>query len=196
MHCDLTLSSFNDKRHLTLVRIDSSVSMSGARKIFGQTFGVGVRNRPPKKGENPVSLHYSDVGYLVDVLDNAYDDVGYVQADRLTEFVTALGIDFIYEQKSRLLKIRIRYRKVDAHMPVVALTLNIGRVEPINIDLVQPNRWLQHIRPGTYFATRDGQMVSVVRVEGNTVYGVLDDSETEVSYDINEAASLLQNYIS
>ena len=49
MHCDLTLSSFNEKRYLTLVCVDSSTSMSGARKIFGRTFGVGVRNRPPNK---------------------------------------------------------------------------------------------------------------------------------------------------
>jgi hypothetical protein len=39
-------------------------------------------------------------------------------------------------------------------------------------------------------------MVSVIRLEGNTVYGVLDACATEVQYDINEAAELLQAYIS
>jgi hypothetical protein len=81
-------------------------------------------------------------------------------------------------------------------MPVVASTLNIDCLEPINIANVNPNRWVQHLRPGKHFATCDGQMVLVVRVEGNTVYGVLDDSWHDVTYDINEAAQLLQSYIS
>ncbi len=35
--------------------------------------------------------------------------------------------------------------------------------------------------------------VLVVRVEGNTVYGVLGDSWHDVTYDINKAAQLLQS---
>jgi hypothetical protein len=73
---------------------------------------------------------------------------------------------------------------------------------------VQCNHWLQYTKPGTYFATHDGDMVSVrvegnlvygdmvsVRVAGNLVYGILDGNETEVINDINEAASLLKRYI-
>jgi len=59
---------------------------------------------------------------------------------------------------------------------------------------VQCNHWLQYTKPGTYFATHDGDMVSV-RVAGNLVYGILDGNETEVINDINEAASLLKRYI-
>jgi hypothetical protein len=159
MYCDLTLSSFKDKCYLTLVHIDSPVSMSGACRIFGQTFGVSVRNRAPNTDENPVSQCYADVVNLVDVADNGYDDAARVQEDQLTEFVTALGVDFLYDQRTRLLKIHICYRKLDIHMPVVASTLNIDCLEPSNIANVNPNRWVQHLRPGKYFATCDGQMV-------------------------------------
>jgi hypothetical protein len=195
MHCDLTLSSFKEKLFITLLRIDSSRSMSGARQIFGSTFGVGVRNRPPNKDEKPVSLKYSDVVNLVDVVDNAYDDAGFVEACRLSEFVAALGVDFLYDAKYRLLKIRVRYRKVDAHLPVVASTLKMDQLEVHNVNAAPLNRWVRHIKPGTYFATQDGHMVSVIRLEGRTVYGVLDGCATEVQYDINEAAALLQAYI-
>ena len=88
-----------------------------------------MRNRPPNKGEKPVSLRYSDVVNLVDVVDNAYDDAGHVQTDQLSEFVMALGVDFLYDPKNRLLKIRVLYRKVDAHLPVVASTLGISQIE-------------------------------------------------------------------
>jgi len=40
-------------------------------------------------------------------------------------------------------------------------------------NAVHLKHWLKHIKPGTYFATLDGRMVSVIRLEGNNVYGVL-----------------------
>jgi hypothetical protein len=114
-----------------------------------------VRNRPPNKGEKPVSLRYSDVVNLVDAVNNAYDDAGHVQADPLSEFVMALGMDFLYDPKNRLLKIRVRYRKVDTHLPVVASTLGISQMEQNNQlevnnnTAVHLNCWLQHIKPET-----------------------------------------------
>jgi hypothetical protein len=170
MHCDLGLSSRRIKQALKLVRIDSLNSLIGARKIFGLTFGAGVRNRAPNKGEPEVSLHHSDVVNLVDVDSNVYDNA----LDREKEFVASQGVDFIYNNASRLLKIQIRYCKLDAHKPIVAATLNINQV-PMNFNQVQQqdleiNRWVSHIIPGTYFATWEGQMASFVRVEGNNVY--------------------------
>jgi hypothetical protein len=101
MHCDLGLSSRRIKKHLTLVRIDCLNSLVGARKIFGQTFGIGVRNRAPNKGEPTVFLHHSDVVNLVDVNSNNNEN----QLDRAEEFIASQGVDFIYESVSRLLKI-------------------------------------------------------------------------------------------
>jgi hypothetical protein len=72
---------------------------------------------------------------LVDAVNNAYDDAGHVQADPLSEFVTALGMD--------------------THFTVVASTLGISQIEQNNQlevnnnNAVHLNCWLQHIKPET-----------------------------------------------
>jgi hypothetical protein len=35
--------------------------MNWARNLFGLTFGTGSRNRAPKKGDDPVTLHFGDI---------------------------------------------------------------------------------------------------------------------------------------
>lgn len=192
MHCDLGLSSRRIKKHLTLVRVDCLNSLVGARKIFGLTFGIGVRNRAPNKGEPTVFLHHSDVVNLVDVNSNNNEN----QLYRAKEFIASQGVDFIYESVSRLLKIRIRYTKFDAHKPIVAATLNLNReITNLQQPVHERNNWVSHVAPGTYFATHEGQMACVVRVEGDNVYVTLDDDGNEVVYNLNEAALLLQSYI-
>jgi hypothetical protein len=66
-HYDLTLSSTCTKKHFHLVRFDSERSLIFAQKLFGVTFGIGIRNRPQKKGETPVTMHHGDIVNLVDV---------------------------------------------------------------------------------------------------------------------------------
>ncbi len=46
-----------------------------------------------------------------------------------------------------------------------------------------------------YIATHEGQMASVLWVQGNNVYVALYYDENEVVFDLNEAAVLLQRYI-
>lgn len=170
--------------------------MSGARNLFGLTFGIGVRNRPPNKGEAPVTLHHGDVVNLVDVGSNQYDAEPFLRADRKNEFVTAQGVDFIHDNFSRSLKIRVRYSKVDANRAIVLETLNLTHAIPH--QPVQDNdisRWVSHIIPGTYFATRDGEMASVVRVQGNQVLALLESNDNEAIFHLNEAAALLRSYI-
>jgi hypothetical protein len=87
MQCDLTMCSRKSKQYLTLLRLDSSQSLASARSLFGRTFGIGVRNRAPNKGEPFVSIHAADAVNLVDVRENSYED-------RQREFVLDQGIDF------------------------------------------------------------------------------------------------------
>ncbi len=147
MHSDLALSSQRVKQSLTLLRIDSSTSLSGARKLFGLTFGIGVRNRAPNKGKPTVSLHHGDVVNLVDVAHNSYDNEAVIQGDHQKEFVSAQGIDFIYNQASRLLKIRMRYTKIEAHKPIVADTLNLSPVPLDHNEMLQQEQEHEQIDP-------------------------------------------------
>jgi hypothetical protein len=87
LHCDLSLSSRSTVKDLTLLRIDPEISMPHARKLFGVTFGVGVRNRAPNKGEPPVLLTHADFVNLVNV--NSGVNLNIEEADRRKELVTA-----------------------------------------------------------------------------------------------------------
>jgi hypothetical protein len=62
-HRDLSLTSCCTKKLLHLLCIDSQRSLSCARNLFGLTFGIGIRNRAPRKGEQAVMMHNGDVVY-------------------------------------------------------------------------------------------------------------------------------------
>lgn len=190
--CDLGLSSHRIKDILTLVRIDCLIGLEGARKIFGSTFVIGVRNRAPNKGESRVTLYHSDIVNFMDVQSNVH----YKEYEQRKEYVAGQGIDFIYNPASRVLKIQLRYCKVDAHKPIVNDTLKLREVlrngNAVQQDL-EVNSWVSHITPGTYFATPEGQLASFIRVEGNNVYVMLDYDANEAVFDLIEAARLLKN---
>jgi hypothetical protein len=103
LHCDLSLSSSSTKKQLQLVHIDSVGSLKCAQSLFGITFGIGTRNRPPNKGENAVTIHHGDAMNLVDIPAAN----GGVALNRFAEFVSMPGIDFIYETSTRALKIEV-----------------------------------------------------------------------------------------
>jgi hypothetical protein len=104
LNFDLSLSSHRSKQFLTLLRLDTIASLSTARDLFGLTFGIGVQNRAPCKGEAPVTLHYGDVVNLMDFSANLHDNVFHVAPNRLTEFTSDQGIDFISEQLTQTMK--------------------------------------------------------------------------------------------
>jgi hypothetical protein len=104
----------------------------------------------------------------------------------------------------QILKIRLRYCKLDAQVPIVLSTLQLNQTrvnrtvaphhtvnseEPTNNVLL----WVQHVRPGVYFV-RDKELLEVVRVDGKTVV-VHNDDNIEDIININEAAELLRAYI-
>ena len=68
LHCDLSLSSISSKKELQLIRVDSEFSIHFIRNLFGTTFGIGIRNRAPNRGGQPVSMHCGDVVNLVEVM--------------------------------------------------------------------------------------------------------------------------------
>jgi len=59
-HCDLSWSSSSSTKALQLIRFNSTT-------LFGITFAIEIRNRPPNRGEKPVSMHHGDLVSFVDV---------------------------------------------------------------------------------------------------------------------------------
>lgn len=186
-HCDLSLTSCRTKKLLHLLRIDSQRSLNCARNLFGLTFGIGIRNRAPRKGEQAVTMHNGDVVNMVDV-------TGTLPINRTQEFISSQGVDLIYNEAIRSLKIRVRYSRFLAENHSVTATLNLN-----NLQL--PPRREQHnlvvpsiVEPGTFFM-REGTIVEVIRVVGSIVTVREDETYNEFILSLNEAAQLITNYI-
>ena len=100
MHCDLSISSRSTRMVLKLLRIDCEESMACAHELFGTTFGIGIHNSPPKKGEEMHSMHHGDIVNIVNVRENGE----MVIAQWRKEKSYAQGVDFIYNKKKRVLE--------------------------------------------------------------------------------------------
>jgi len=61
IHCDLSLSSCRTKKVLHLLCVNTHLCIDVAHKLFGVTSGIGTRNRAPRKGEEPATMHNSNV---------------------------------------------------------------------------------------------------------------------------------------
>jgi hypothetical protein len=157
--------------------------MEYARQIFGITFGVGIRNRAPNKGENPRSMHHGDIVNYVDVASNG----NLTDAQRQQEMTFAQGVDFIFNESLRLLKVRVRYSRVEAHADKVRETLRL--TDPLEIR----NGRVTEISPGTMFV-RQGELVEVVSIDGNNVL-ISDDNGMHSTITVNEAIQLFDEYI-
>ena len=175
---------------LKLLRIDSARSIEGARQIFGVTFGVGIRNRAPKKGEPPRSIHYGDAANIVDVPPEQH----LLLAERNKEFTFSQGVDFIYHERCRTLKIRVRYSRVEAENDLISRTLGLNPNQLINPnDRPVGQQSTITIMPGDFFI-RFGELVQVVAVNGSEVI-VSDDNGEQSNISINEAKCLLEDYL-
>jgi hypothetical protein len=89
-----------------------------------------------------------------------------------------------------MLKIRVRYTRVEVQADVVAATLRL--MQPIPHGNVR-DIGIGHIVPGTLFV-RQGQLVEEISVNNNDVL-VLDDHANNVMITVNEATELLNEYI-
>ncbi len=150
---------------------------------FGTTFGVGIRNRAPNKGDAPCSMHHGDVVNYVDVSYNRE----FTDDERWQEYTFAQGIDFIYNDTKRILKIRVRYSRVEAQADAVRATLRL--IQPLQVRNVQ----VSIIVPGTMFVSL-GELVQVASIDGYSVVAT-DDNGLCSLIDINEANQLLDDYI-
>jgi len=68
--------------------------MEGARQMFGDTFGIGIRNRALKVGEPLQMVRFGDIVNIVNVdANNPLDD-----AERYKQLTFMQGVNFIYNE--------------------------------------------------------------------------------------------------
>ncbi len=134
-----------------------------------------------------MTLHNGDVVNMVDV-------TGTLPINRTQEFISSQGVDLIYNEAIRSLKIRVQYSRFLAENHSVAATLNLNNLQlPLRREqhnLVVPSI----VEPGTFFM-REGAIVEVIRVVGNIVTVCEDKTYNEFILSLNEAAQLITNYI-
>jgi len=86
---NLSMYRQKSKQLLTLLRLDTIPCITSAWLHFGNSLGIGVRNRATNKGEPAIPMHHADIINLVDVRENSY-------GNRLKEFVLDQGINFLW----------------------------------------------------------------------------------------------------
>jgi hypothetical protein len=189
LYCDLSLGSSSYHKYLQLIHLDTEATMNWARNLFGLTFGIGSRNRAPKKGDDPVTLHFGDIVNLALVRDR------FVLRDRFRDFVGSQGIDFIFDKNARTLKIRARYSPCLAQSNDVAITLRQAHDNLLPPRERIPNNLVNNVVAGTFFM-REGLLLEVIAVDGNNV--IVEEAEensNQYTLDIYEAAQLINDYI-
>jgi hypothetical protein len=162
-HCNLSLSSLSSQKELQLLWLDSKSSLNCARNLFGITFGIGIRNRPPNRGCEPVTMHFGDVVNIVNVAEHNAD----VGVNRVAEFVGSNGLDFLNDFEARLLRIRVRYSQILAQNDMVKATLNLDPLQVREAEMEEAAANL-NVTPGTFFM-RHGSLLEVLLVNDNLV---------------------------
>jgi hypothetical protein len=173
---DLSMLSKSTIRNYAMIRIMSPASLSAAREVFGQTFGLGSRNHPPRKGAPRKVLEAGNIINLVNPSENAVEG-------RFVEFISSERIDMVYEEFTRTMSLRVKYSSVLAEDNRVAQCLHF--VQPLNpvVPNAPRNRPLRQVRTiaiGTSFVVNNklfhvsasnGEIVTAVSaVDGEVVH--------------------------
>jgi hypothetical protein len=171
-------------KELHVLNFDTQLSLTVAHNLCGVTSGLNVRNRAPRKGEQPDTMHHGDAVNMIDITRNA-------AVDPNKEFTCDQCVDFIFDEVKRSMKIRAHYSKFLAQNEAVgaALRLNFGEL-PQCVALMQ----MLNVEPGTLFMY-EGSLVEVVSVNENNVLVRVDDTFDQFNITLNEAAEFIQSYL-
>ena len=157
--------------------------------MFGVTFGIGIRNRPPNRGVQPVTAHHGNVVNLINVVAAELN----FGVNRVAEFVSSEGLDFIMIMRRGVLKIHVCYSRVVAQSEVVKATLNLGVLEIAVHRMVEVADKFDMVLPGTFFV-RDGSILEVILVNEHNITVRDSKSIQEFRISLNEAAELIEEY--
>ncbi len=170
-YSDLSLESKSSIRIVSMIRLMAPDTMNIARDVFGNTFGIGTRNLPPRKGMPRKVLQMGNIMNVV----NASDFIG---EPNVKELIPNQRIDLLYEEIARTLTIRVKYSDCRAEDAMVARMLDFAIPAPQNAMLhPQPKRVRKAIPIDTTFVFNDKYFI-VNMSDGVMVRAVcVDDGE-------------------
>jgi hypothetical protein len=189
MYCDLTLATRSSQGFFSMLRISNQPSMDRARQIFGTTFGIGSRNSPPLKGQEPRTLQHGDIVNLVNM--NCMENLQLSQAAKFKEFTAAQGVELVFEAAKRVLSIRVKYSRVMADDAMVGHLL---KLTPQPSSNVASNIRRRIIKVGTNFLL-NGSLVVVISSDLDNVVVRHADSGIEETINSSNARVLIRQCI-
>jgi (2Fe-2S) ferredoxin len=190
-YSDLSMVSKSTIRNYAMIRIVSPASLSAARLVFGQTFGIGSRNHPPRKGAPRKVL---EVGNVINFVNPSAD----LMERRFAEFITSERIDMVYEEFTRTLSIRVKYSSVLAEDCRVSEVLKFAPQPIRNVERnLRGSRSLRRVRAlaeGTTFVLNN-KVFRVTSSIGEVVTAISAVDDEEINLSINEAWQIIRNNI-
>jgi hypothetical protein len=189
-YSDLSMASKCTVRHLSMIRIMSPEVIAAARSVFGNTFGIGSRNDPPRRGAKKKVLEAGNKINLVNV-----GVVALVGRDAVKEFIPYQRIDLVYEVATRLLSIRVKYIDLLAEDSIVATVLKFPRqLSQQPQQLPRQRQRERAIVQGTSFVY-NGELFSVFRSDGVSVSARNRSSSEVLNLTNTEAWQIIMSNI-
>ncbi len=124
---------------------------------------------------------------VVNVSDN---NLAELASSSFREFIAPQSIDLVYEFSSRLLSIRVKYSRANAHDAIVS---NILQSPPMNVQPCNKSQ-LRGISLGTAFLL-DGNLVKVISSSSDSVVVKHVGSGLQETLSTATARNLIMNYI-
>jgi hypothetical protein len=188
---DLSMLSKSKIRNYSIIWIISQSSMNAARKVFGNTFGLGSRNNPPRKGAPRKVLEVGNKVNLVDVPTT-------FNQEEFVEKVPAERIELVYEELTRSKSLRVKYSGVLAQNPKIGEILHfsqpLSRSEESKQPPIRPLRRVRAIPLGTSFVY-NGKLFSVTASDGKIVYAICTADREALNLTNDEVWQVIRNNI-
>ncbi len=189
-YSNLSMASQSTIHNYAMIRIMSPASLSAAQAVFGQTFGIGSRNHPPRKGAPRKVLEVCNVINLVNPSEDSMERC-------YTDFIGSERIGMVYEEFTRTKSLHVKYSSVLAEDNRVSEYLHF--VQPLRhvIPDVHRNSRLRRVRPiadGTSFVF-NYKLFCVLSSNGEIVTAISAVDGEEVNMTNNEVWQIIRSNI-
>ena len=161
--------------------------MAVARQLFGNTFGVGSRNIPPRKGLPKKTLEEGNTVNLVIRIPSAP-----TIDNKVREFISDQRIDLVYEEATHILSIRVVYSNVKVEAAVVSEVLKFPQLAQTPVDN-NPTRRIRKVKavPCDTIFTYNERCYTVTQSDGRRVFAVCADDGEEICFSNEELWDLI-----
>jgi hypothetical protein len=119
-YSNLSMCSVASYKDLSMIRIETRNSLMLLKETLGNTCGIGSRKLHPARGSGCSMLEVSNIVNMSNVSNN--NEV----RPKFKEVIPTERIDFVFEEQTRALSIRVKYSWFLAEDPLVSNVNYLG----------------------------------------------------------------------